>query len=140
MTDDVELEPTESQVLQEEPDTDLVDVPVIVTGVVGPVRVQELPRRTASARTWTVSTTPVQVLTADPYRAVAVLVADTDVFVGHVQHGAGDDITSAWWPQGVPLVVTATVDVHVRCARSDQTARVSVRTERWATGSEHAAR
>ena len=46
---EVELQPTEDQVLQEEPHV-LVDVPVRVRGVDGPVRVQELPRKAASAR------------------------------------------------------------------------------------------
>ena len=78
-----------------------------------------------------------RVLTADPYRARAVLTADVDIYVSYVSHGASESATSGWWPAGVPFECCATVDVYARCAYSTQTAVLSVFTERWATGSEH---
>ena len=76
--------PRRTRLFQGEPHV-LVDVPMRVRGMDGPVRVQELPRKAASAKTWPkLTSTPVRVLTADPYRARAVLTADVDIYVSYV--------------------------------------------------------
>lgn len=135
-----ERHPTEAEVLQEEPVPGLETVPVRVVAVDAPVRTQALPRKTATTQTRTLTAGAVarRLLTADPYRAQATLIADHAVYVSAHETGADDAGTSAWWPANVPLVITAVTEVWAR-AVSDQDASVlGILVERWATGDTHA--
>jgi hypothetical protein len=139
VNDDVELQPTGDQVLQEEPPP-MEAVPVRLVDVEGPVRTQALPRKTGTTQTRTLTAGAVarRVLTADPYRGSATLIGDQPFYVAFSEHGKDDDLTSAWWPASVPLVITAVVDVWVRAASDQYGVELGIVVERWATGSEHA--
>lgn len=130
MTD---LQPDTHEVLQEEPYV------MAVTGsmsVSGPVRTQALPRKGGATRSRLVGDgKPVQLLTADPRRARAVLLSlDKAVYVGYGQASATDASTMVAWPAGVPFECAATVDVFVQCAEQGQNTMISVATEMWAEG------
>lgn len=138
MTDAVQMQPTEHEVLQEEPPS-FTTIPVRVVAVDAPVRVQELPRKTGSTSTRTIGSTAVKVATADPYRAQLTLMSMTqDIYVAFTRHGSEEVLTSSIWPKLVPMVITAVTDVWVvsGAAGRDDTL-VSITMERWATGSEH---
>lgn len=125
------LEPDVHEVLQEEPADDMTAIPVEVRCVEGPVRVQVLPDKGASTKTLTVtSSRAVRVLVADARRKSAVLIGTEAFRVAYTQAAATEDTAMALWPKDVPLVVSATVEVHVKAAAADST--VSVQTFRWA--------
>lgn len=111
-----------------------------VTGTVavaGPVRTQELPRKGGATRTRTVSDTRyVQMLEADPRRATVLLVSlDQEVYVGFSEASMQAPESAAMtWPAGVPLPLSAVVDVYVMCAVEAETTRVSLATQLWAQG------
>lgn len=129
-----DLEPDAPEVLQEE--AALTRVPVAIDG---PVRVQALPRKAASTMTRPVtSLRAVRLLTADHYRASAVLVGDVAFRVAFGEAAAQSAASMALWPGLEPLVVTAAVEVWVSCDADGSgdpvPAQVSVVTERWAVG------
>lgn len=133
MTDTTpEMQPDTQEVLQVEPGP-LTTVPVSVCEILAPVRTQALPRRDATSSTKAVTTAPLQVLWADPFRACAQITSFTgDMLVSFNSASASSPYTSAQWPVGKPLTVTATCDVWVAAATGSIS--VSVITERWATG------
>jgi hypothetical protein len=100
----------------------------------GPVRTQSLPRKAGATRTITVNAlpTPFRLLTANPRRAQAIIIADLPIRVALNAAAAQDEGTMALWPGLVPLTVTATTEVWV-AAETGQ-ASVSVVSEFWATG------
>jgi hypothetical protein len=139
IADGVELQPSEDEVLQEEPPS-FSTIPVRVVAVDAPVRVQALPRKTGSTSTRVIGSTPVRVATADPYRAqLTIMSMDQNIYVAFTRHGSEEVLTSSIWPKLVPMVITAVTDVWVvsAAAQRDDTS-VSITMERWATGSEHA--
>lgn len=133
-----EMQPTEAEVLQEEPVPPLSTVPVRVVAVDAPVRVQNLPTKALTTQTRFVAdaSARLRVLVADPYRAQAVLIADKPFYVSAILGGVDDDLSSSWWPANVPLILTAVTAVWIRSIAADLT--LSVTCERWATGSTHA--
>jgi hypothetical protein len=133
-----EMQPTEAEVLQEEPTPELATVPVRVVAVDAPVRIQSLPTKTLSTQTRILVDAGVRlrVLTADPYRAQAVLIADAPFYFASLLTGVDDNLSSSWWPANVPLPITAVSAVWIRSTLDDLT--ISITTERWATGSTHA--
>ena len=126
-----DLQPDPSEVMQEEGET-LSSVPVVVEEVKAPVRVQVLPRKGGSTRTRTVSAVPVQLLTADHWRANTILMGDVAFRVAFSQAAAQDSSTMALWPGLVPLSVDATVEVWAVAAGDD--VQLSIITTRWAEG------
>lgn len=135
-----ERQPTEHEVLQEEPIPALETVPVQVVSIDAPVRTQALPRKTCTTQTRTLTAGAVarRLLTADPYRGQATLIADHAVYVSAHETGADDDGTSAWWPANVPLVITAVTELWARAASDQDASVVGILVERWATGDTHA--
>lgn len=131
-----DLQPDTGEVLQEEAPHGYQAIPVCVSEVKTPVRVQPLPRKGASTRTRTVTDTKaVQVLEANPRRYSASLMSmDQEMLVAFSQAACQDPSTMAVWPKAVPFPITATVDVYVQCATTSQTTRVAIVTELWAEG------
>lgn len=133
MTDDVELQPDVDEIIQAEADDDYQAVKVCVESVKTPVRVQELPRKLATSRTLTVGTTPVRLLRADHYRAVATITSfDQDIYIAFNEGSATSNTSSARWTAVVPRDINAVTEIWVRAYTG--TTEVSVITERWATG------
>lgn len=133
MTSD--LQPDTSEVLQEEPEY-VMSVQGCVS-VKGPVRTQELPRKGGATRTRIVNDTKyVQLLEADKRRGrLTVMSMDAEMYVGFSEASMqAPDSAAGVWPKGVPLIVTAAVDVFVMCAEAAKTTRVSVFPELWAEG------
>lgn len=131
-TEQVELQPDVREVLQVEEEPDMA--PIVGVAVQGPVRAQILPRKSGGTRTVTINATGVvQVLHADPRRAVAYLVAHAqDFLVAYSRAAAQDDSTMARIPVNTLLEVGASVDVWVKSQTSNTT--LSVIQERWADG------
>lgn len=130
MTDDVDLSPTVGEIVQEQPPA--ADPPVAVQ-IVGPVRSQALSRVSAGIRARTLdATTPVRLLTADPSRAVARLITNTDAIL--IAGSAPELISGA--PGTIPaaLVVEFTAADEVWAMAASGTATVTVVQERWANG------
>lgn len=126
-----ELQPDPAEVMQEEGEP-LSSVPVCVEEVKAPVRVQVLPRKGGSTRTRTVGDVPVQLLTADHWRASAILMGDVPFRVAFSEASAQDLSTMALWPGLVPLTVDATVEVWA--VADDDAVQLSLITTRWAEG------
>lgn len=137
---DVELQPTTDEVIQQEADDDYgtTQVPVCVEEVKTPVRAQLLPRKSGATRTRVVDgTRSLPILTADPRRASAILIsADAPFRVALSEATSQDEPTMAQWPANVPLTLTCTTDVYVKAAGAtpDVTCELSVITENWADG------
>lgn len=131
---EVELQPETEEVLQAEHDEDYatVVVPVCVEEIKSPVRTQALPRKTGSTRTRSIGAKPVRVLTADPYRAKAVLTSTSAFSFSFSGANASDTSMMSWWPANTPCVIECVTDVWV--VVGDTTADVSITTERWAAG------
>jgi hypothetical protein len=128
----IPLQPSEHEVLQvEEPP--LTAIPVIVAAVDVPVRVQRLPMKTMTTRTFTVGTTNVaHVLRADHYRNRTTIMAATQkIRVATTYDNALSTVYSALWPTGVPLILESCTDLWIRA--STDTSTVSVIVESWAT-------
>jgi hypothetical protein len=139
--EEIQLQPNSGTVLQEEyPDDEypeqypLTTIDVCVVDVSVPVRVQQLPTKAGSTRTRTVgSSVPVQVLTADHYRASVLLCAfDQDLLYAFSEAAAQDPSTMSRQPKNIPLMVRCATDVWVMAQTS--TTSLSITTERWATG------
>jgi hypothetical protein len=127
-----ELQPDVDEVLQVEEPAGVE--PVVRVEQQGPVRTQSLPRKAGATRTITVNAlpTPYRLLTANPRRAQATIIADLPIRVALNAAAAQDEGTMALWPGLVPLTVMATTEVWV--AAETGTASVSVVSEFWATG------
>lgn len=138
MNSDVELQPSVSDVLQEEPVENLTAIPVKVACVDTPVRTQELPRKAATSVTRTAVNTPFRILVANKYRASVRLVSfDTDMLVAFNSASKETPSTMSRWPKTVPLTITATTDIWISSYSVDGTpvsTSVSVITEQWAVG------
>lgn len=130
---DYELQPSDLDALQAEYDVSEPVAKVEIVAITGPVRTQDLPRKAASTRTRTVTTTPIRVLTADHRRAVARLVSiGQAMLVAFTAAAAQDPSTMALWPQNTVFTVTADTEVWV--ASQTGTTSISVVAEFWATG------
>lgn len=131
MTSD--LQPDTGEVLQEE----LYEM--AVTGevsVCGPVRTQELPRKSGATRTRVVTDTKyVQALENDPRRGfMLVMSMDAEVLFGFTEASMQDASAASVWPKGVPLTLPVAAELWLQCAESGKTTRVSVTTGLWAAG------
>lgn len=130
---DIELQPDATEVIQEEAPEYVSAIEVCVKDVKVPVRVQELPRKLATSRTLTITTTPAKILRADHWRASARITSfDEDVYIAFNEASAQDTSTMARWAADVPYTHTATTEVWIRSLQN--TSEISVITERWATG------
>lgn len=132
-----ELQPDVPEVLQTEEPAGVE--PVVRVAVEGLVRTQGLPRKAGSTKTANVTTQPFRILSPNPRRSSAIVIADAVIYVALSRAAAQVDPAStavpptmAQWPANVPLPVTADVDVLV--AAKTGTANVSVVVEYWATG------
>lgn len=131
MTND--LQPDIDEVLQEEP------YKMAVTGevsVCGPVRTQELPRKSGATKTRVVSDTKyVQLLENDPRRGfMLVMSMDAELLFGFSEAAMQDPSAASVWPKGVALPIAVAAELWVQCAEAAKTTRVSVTTGLWATG------
>lgn len=123
-----DLSPDPEDVLQVE-----APEPVVQVRTVGPVRVQELPRVSAGIRGLTVGTSPRQLLTSDPHRARATILAAGDVLLGgSAQEVAGGQ--PGLWPAGQVLEFGATDELWAAVATGPDDTQVTVIQERWADG------
>lgn len=131
MTD---LQPDIDEVLQTEPDEDEKPYipPLCVKEVQAPVRVQVLPRKGGGTLTKQLSTTLVQVLTADHRRGRTLLVSDAPFLVAFSEASGQADGAMAAWPANVVLELSTTAEVWARVAAD--TAALSVLIEPWAMG------
>lgn len=128
-----DLQPDTKEVLQEEPDY-VMAVSGCVT-VKGPVRTQELPRKSGSTRTLTVTTTPKRYLRADHRRAWATLRAlDADDAVAYAfnEASATELASMSELPGGEKDRLDVTAELWVRAVAD--TARISITTGNWADG------
>lgn len=125
-----DLQPDELEALQAEATT---VQPAVIVKHEGPVRIQELPRKSAGSRTRTVTTTMTKLLSADHRRAKAVLIATGNpIYIAFSNASAQDPSTCGIWPVGVPYTLTADSELWV--GSTTATAVVSIFTEFWATG------
>jgi hypothetical protein len=134
---DIDLQPDVPDVLQEEaPPT--FDVPVCITDQTGPLRTQALPRKGGATQTRVLTTTPFRVLTADPRRARARIMAAAaaDVFlVAFTETAAQAESTMCLWNGREPFIHDATTEVWLSVPATPGTAvTVGVATELWAEG------
>jgi len=130
MTDDIELQPNELEIMQGENDG---PEPAVVVRVDGPVRTQDLPRKSGATRTRTIGIAPAKYLAADHRRAIARVVSiGQNMLVAFNMASAADPSTMAEWPAG--LVFTLTADSELWLASKTGTTQVSIVTEFWATG------
>lgn len=128
-----DLQPDVGEVLQEEP------YQMAVTGevsVCGPVRTQELPRKSGATKTRVVSDTKyVQLLENDPRRGfMLVMSMDRELYYGFSEASMQDPSAMSVWPKGVPLPLPVAAELWVQCAEAAQSTRVSVTTGLWAAG------
>lgn len=128
-----DLQPDVGEVLQEEPYT------MPVTGEVsicGPVRTQELPRKSGATKTRTVGdTTYVQLLDNDARRGfMLVMSMDAELYFGFSEASMQASSAMSVWPKGVPLTLPVAAELWVLCAEATKTTRVSVTTGLWAAG------
>lgn len=104
----------------------------IPVGVIGPVRVQQLPAASWSTRSRTVAAAdgPAKVASADPRRRSLVLICTGgDMYVGD-SDPACRQLVAAQWPAGLPLTLHHREDVYVSAASADIV--VSTVEELWA--------
>lgn len=129
----VDLQPDELEALQAEPTTE-PPVQVKVTEIVGPVRTQELPRKSAATKNRTVGTGALtRMLNADHRRAIARIVSiGQPMIFAFNQASAADPTTCATWPANTVLPVTADCEFWV--ASTTGTTSINIVTEFWATG------
>lgn len=140
MSAGIELQPDEIEVLQAEQTGPEPTVRTVVAHIEAPVRTQDLPRKSASSRTWTVGTLASaggpgakRVLSAQPRRALARLLSTGQVMlVAFSQNAAQQPDTMALWPAGSVLQITTDTEVWV--ASTTGTTQVSVIAEFWAAG------
>jgi hypothetical protein len=128
----IPLQPSEHEVLQvEEPS--LTAIPVIVAAVDVPVRVQRLPMKTMTARTFTLSNTnEILILRADHYRDRTTIMADGyPIRVATTSNNTLTTPYSGLWPPGIPLVLDSCTTIRV--SASDVTVYLTVISESWAT-------
>lgn len=133
MPEQPDLQPDDLEALQAEPGPEPA-VNVQLVGTMGPVRVQDLPRKAGATRTRLgVTTTPVRVLGADHRRAIARVVSIGQAMLFALSYTSSQDpSTMATWPAG--LVFELTADTELWVASSTGTTTISVMTEFWATG------
>lgn len=128
-----ELEPTAEEITQVE----TVPLSAIPVTVEGPVRVQNLPRKSAAGRTMLIGTTAVRVLHADPHRAKAVLMGisatPATILIGFTRFAFGTDTTAVvTWPTGQPFTIEAVTEVWV--ASDGTSTGLTMYRENWAQG------
>lgn len=126
------MQPDTGDVLQEEAPESYQAIPVKVEEVATPVRVQALPRKSASTFTKTVGTVPFQLLRADHRRGRALLTSSDPFLVAFSEASCQSEGSMAAWPADHPLELSATVEVWAMVPVD--TATISVITERWADG------
>ena len=129
MSSEPDLSPDPDDVLQVE-----APEPAVRVEVVGPARVQALPRVSAGIRGLTVvDGPPKQLLTADPHRASAtVITADTAILIaGSAQEVSGGQPGQI--PAGTVVVFGSTDELWAAAAEGVATT-VTVIQERWANG------
>jgi hypothetical protein len=140
MSGGIELQPDEIEVLQAEQDGPEPTVRTVVAHIEAPVRTQDLPRKSASSRTYTVgvlgqngATTAKRVLSAQPRRALARLLSTgQSMWVAFSQNSTQQTDQMALWPAGTVLQITTDTEVWV--ASTTATTQVSVIAEFWAAG------
>lgn len=125
-----DLQPDELEALQAEETT---TQPAVIVKHEGPVRTQDLPRKSAGSRTRTVTTGMSKLLSADHRRAQARIIATGNpILIAFSNASAQDPSTCGIWPVGVAFTLTADSELWVGATTG--TAVVSVFTEFWATG------
>jgi hypothetical protein len=124
----IELQPDIEEVLQvEQPE------PAVAVTVVGPVRTQALPTKSAATFTKTVGTTPTRLLRRDHFRAGAYVISyDQDIWIAFSSASAQDTSRMARWPAGTPFPTQAGTAIVVAAVTG--TTQVSVIAEYWAAG------
>lgn len=129
---DLDFQPDTREVMQMEADYSTSVIPVCVTEVKSPIRVQELPRKQGATRTITVpSTSYMQVLKADHFRAKVTLMSQTEDFYVAFNSQAAEDVSRmSIWPARVPFPITVTSAIFVRAFQN--TTPISITTELWA--------
>jgi hypothetical protein len=128
----VDLQPDELEALQAEPASE-PPVRVEVSKIEGPVRTQDLPRKSGATRTRTVGTTPIKLLSGDHRRAVARLVSiGQPMLLAFNMASAADPSTMALWPANLQFTLTA--DTELWAAAQSATTSISIVTEYWAAG------
>ena len=128
-----DLQPDVDEVLQTEAEDDKPYIPPLcVKEVQAPVRVQTLPRKGGGTLTKPLTTSPVQVLTADHRRGRALLVSSTAFLVAFSEASCQADSAMAAWPANVPLELSTTAEVWAKVDAG--TADLAVVIERWALG------
>lgn len=126
------MEPDYEDVVQVEPEEGVIEAPVLVA-VDGPVRSVALPRKAGTTFTRSIGLSTVQLLRADPRRAVAVITSfDDDLYIAFNVASAQDPSRMALWPKGTPFRCEAATEVYVQANTADTD--VSVVTELWAQG------
>jgi hypothetical protein len=130
MDEKIDLQPEELEVMQAEIDG---PEPSVLVRVDGPIRTQDLPRKSGATRTRTIGTTPARYLAADHRRSNARVVSiGQNMLVAFNMASAADPSSMAEWPAG--LVFTLTADSELWLASKTATTQVSIVTEFWATG------
>lgn len=128
----VDLQPETDEVLQSEARID-PPVSVCVEYIKTPVRVQELPRKGGTTRSYILPKSTIkQLIAADHFRSKATIIGDIAFYIGFNQVSTSDTSMMVLWPANVPFYVTAIVDVYV--LPTADTTTISVATELWATG------
>jgi len=136
MPEQPDLQPDDLEALQAEPGPEPA-VNVHIAGATGPVRIQELPRKSGATKTLTgVGVLPgglTRILAADHRRAIARVISVGQPMLFALTNAAAQDSSRmALWPAGVVLELTADTELWV--ASSTATTSISVMTEFWATG------
>lgn len=115
---DHQMDPDDAEILQSE-DVPLTAVPVVIQG---PVRVQQLPRKSPGARTLVVTSAPQLIFPADPHRASCVLLSAGAFVVGFSPTGFGDgdqQPAAVLWQAGIPFRTEAVTEIWVISAEAD---------------------
>lgn len=133
MSVEPELQPDVHEVLQDE-SYSLATIPVCVEEIKTPVRTQPLPRiGPPTTMTKTVPASAQKVLGINPRRAsVTIISSDNDILVAFNAASKEDPSLMAYWPKGVPLVLTHCSEVWIASAAASS--KVGIISERWAAG------
>lgn len=130
---DVQLQPTEDEVLQVEPVPPLGTVPVCLVDAPAPVRTKQLPDEAGGTRTIQLGTAKRQIQGADPYRARVLMTSfDQDFRYAFSETSCEDPSAMSRQPKNVPLNITCTTQVWVMAVTG--TTEFSFTIQKWATG------
>lgn len=126
-----DLQPDELEALQAEPPTG--PEPAVRVIIDGPIRTQDLPRKSAASRTRTLTTTVQKILSADHRRASARIISiGQPILIAFNSASASDPSTCGVWPANLAFVLTADSELWV--GSQTGTTSLSIFTEFWATG------